>query len=273
MGNRCGLKALAMVTAYEKVTTALPSFNAVILICAVAEHETQCGDAWGNSGNWGAVMRRVVTQDEKTTIANGGKPSPRDPFEILKGDSDPVTGHYAVWFWQFPAGITYPPVGLAGDEAGAYKLIQTLFSDRPGKPSVQAIIDTATEDELAGAMYARGYFAGFHDPRQPGGKEANIADYATALKRASKMFRDALGDWKPGETIPDTTVYSGTVVELQQILNAWSGGALVRLTEDGVMGPQTTTTLKAFQNAHGLTVDGIPGPETWAALKDFANNH
>ncbi len=35
---------------------------------------------------------------------------------------------------------------------------------------------------------------------------------------------------------------------------------------DGVMGPQTTGTLKGFQLTHKLKVDGIAGPLTWNAI-------
>ena len=38
------------------------------------------------------------------------------------------------------------------------------------------------------------------------------------------------------------------------------------LSIDGSFGPQTASTVKAFQSAHGLGVDGIVGPQTWPVL-------
>lgn len=38
------------------------------------------------------------------------------------------------------------------------------------------------------------------------------------------------------------------------------------LSVDGSFGSQTTSTVKAFQSAHGLTVDGSVGPQTWPVL-------
>jgi hypothetical protein len=241
-----------------------PTKHAVVLICAVGEHETQCGDAWGQSGNWGAVQRRSMTAEERQVVLAGGKPPPRDPFEALHGDSSPVHGRYQYWFWQFPPGVVYPPAGLAGDDAGAWKMITgALMNDRPGRPSVRDVIDTATDAELADRMYARGYYEGFHDPSAPGGKEANVADYARAIGHARAEFEAGLAGWEP--SMVDDGV--GTVAEAQRILNAW--GTHPRLAEDGVMGALTRDAVSGFQLVEGLTVDGVVGPQTWRALREF----
>ena len=41
---------------------------------------------------------------------------------------------------------------------------------------------------------------------------------------------------------------------------------LLKITADGMFGPNTETAVKAFQRANGLAVDGIVGAKTWAAL-------
>lgn len=266
--NRHVSKALSVVRAYQTITKTLPSKNAVLMILAVGQFETQCGDAWGNSGNWGAIQRRGMTDIEKAIVKSGGKPSPRDPFEILKGDSSPITGKYQIWFWQFPSGVTYPVAQLAGDDAGAWKLINTLFSERPGKPSVRAMIDSATEATLAATMYARGYYEGFHDPRTPTGKQDNIDAYAAGLVRAIAPFKVDLEGWEPGQEPPADLSASMTVQEVQDILNMW--GTHPRIAEDGVMGPVTKAAIMTFQKAEGLTVDGLLGPQTWRALRTFS---
>jgi peptidoglycan hydrolase-like protein with peptidoglycan-binding domain len=39
-----------------------------------------------------------------------------------------------------------------------------------------------------------------------------------------------------------------------------------QIDADGIMGPQTTAAIKAFQKAQGLDADGLVGPLTWAKL-------
>lgn len=58
------------------------------------------------------------------------------------------------------------------------------------------------------------------------------------------------------------------VVALQKALNGWLAAirsTWPRLATDGVLGPQTAKTLRAFQAAAGLVADGIVGPATRAA--------
>jgi peptidoglycan hydrolase-like protein with peptidoglycan-binding domain len=38
------------------------------------------------------------------------------------------------------------------------------------------------------------------------------------------------------------------------------------LTADGIFGPETEATARAFQRDHGLVPDGIDGPKTWREL-------
>lgn len=51
---------------------------------------------------------------------------------------------------------------------------------------------------------------------------------------------------------------------LQRSLNQILG---LRLAEDGMMGPQTRSAVRRFQQSRGLTVDGVVGPRTEAALQ------
>jgi peptidoglycan hydrolase-like protein with peptidoglycan-binding domain len=39
-----------------------------------------------------------------------------------------------------------------------------------------------------------------------------------------------------------------------------------RLTPDGVYGPKTAETVRAYQGTAGLPVDGVVGPQTWESL-------
>ena len=41
---------------------------------------------------------------------------------------------------------------------------------------------------------------------------------------------------------------------------------------DGIFGPQTDATVRAFQQTRNLTVDGIVGPLTWTALFQNSNH-
>jgi outer membrane protein OmpA-like peptidoglycan-associated protein len=78
---------------------------------------------------------------------------------------------------------------------------------------------------------------------------------------------EAVGQWNAWpnalefESSYTTTAY---VRWLQQALNQILG---LRLTVDGVNGPQTRSAIRRFQQRQGLTVDGIVGPETDTALK------
>jgi hypothetical protein len=89
---------------------------------------------------------------------------------------------------------------------------------------------------------------------------------------------DQTQDWAvriagaPGEVPPVTvtetrpllkTGSSGAAVrELQQLLNSLGFTCAV----DGGFGPNTTSAVERFQEAHGLRVDGKVGPDTWRAL-------
>ncbi len=265
--NRYVKKAEAVVDAWKKRYQTMPAKHAVVLICAVAEHETRCGDAWGFSHNWGAIQRRAMTAEERTIATAGGTPAPKDAFEELHGDSSPVHGRYQTWFWKFP-----------DDVQGANKLLQVLLDNRS---AIKAHIDTLGSDELARLMYLSHYYEGFHDPRprpdeaiEPGGltqgQLANIADYARAIARTATSFEAGLAGWTPGQAPvrEDPNSFDLATIEGCQ-------GALTRLGYDpgpidGIDGPRTRTAIMKFQREHqpeSGPVDGVVGPRTRATLE------
>ncbi|HEU4538814.1 MAG TPA: hypothetical protein VFS00_32065, partial [Polyangiaceae bacterium] len=196
--NRYETKAGAIVTAWRRrYDGRLPTKHAALLVCAVAEHETRCGDSWPGEHNWGAIQRRPMSGAERALVRAGKACPPRDAFEALHGDSSPVNGRYQVWFWRFP-----------NDVEGANKLLEVLLDKRP---SIHRDIDTLRADELARRMYLTRYYEGFHDPRPAPGEEvppggltkgqaANIRDYARGLARAFARFGEGLAAWQPGGT-------------------------------------------------------------------------
>lgn len=209
-------KGACVVRAWRRLYGTVPSKHAVIMVCAVGEHETICGDAWSHSGNWGAIQRRGMTDAEKAVVNAGGKPIPQDVFELLTKDSSPVTGVYQAWYWRFPQGVVYPGCGLSGDDAGAWKLLRVLLD---GRQQIKASIDTITPVGLASCMYATRYFEGMFNPKkrypppkwykgpvdddgQVAGGTLDVADYARALVGTSSGFEAALSNWDPGSVAP-----------------------------------------------------------------------
>ena len=61
-----------------------------------------------------------------------------------------------------------------------------------------------------------------------------------------------------------TSMSIGSLKDIQRALNTL--GFVPLLKEDGVLGPATIATVKAFQSKSGLVVDGNAGPATKAAL-------
>ena len=66
-----------------------------------------------------------------------------------------------------------------------------------------------------------------------------------------------------GRAGPAPTVGNPDVAALQVGLR---GRGLYAATVDGVLGPETESALRRFQERAGLVVDGVPGPSTRAAL-------
>ncbi|MGY3910761.1 peptidoglycan-binding protein [Aeromonas piscicola] len=88
----------------------------------------------------------------------------------------------------------------------------------------------------------------------------NGTDRAELIAGYARQFEEA-GRLAIGLGIERAQLMTGAkgsdVIELQLALG---------LPHDGVFGPQTKETVKAFQRAHGLQVDGVVGPTTWSTI-------
>lgn len=196
-------KAQAFHEGWLSVFGTPPSLHAVVLGLCVAQHETRCGDAWPGEHNWGACQKRRLTPEEKAAVVGivcgpktveqarvalreAGLPPDQEALHV---DSSPGKGWYWVYFWAFP-----------DDVGGAALFVKVIARQRPG---CRVILDGAGGPmELAGAMYRSGYYEGFHDPKAPGGKEQNIADYGGSLARLEPGIRGVLSGWQGHAPIP-----------------------------------------------------------------------
>jgi hypothetical protein len=186
-------KAGVVAAAWLQTLGEPPTRHALILAMAVADFETRLGDAggtWRGEHNWGAVHKRSVTPDEAAILlGHGVYPSdddalrtargllPAGPNEALHIDKNRV-GPYFVWLWAFD-----------NDTDGAAKYLEILVRNRP---SVRAVIDTATPIELASAMYVSRYYEGTsRDPSE------NIRTYAARIEDYAFRVETALQGWPP----------------------------------------------------------------------------
>lgn len=175
-------KAATAAQAWTNVFGRPISQNALILVLAVGDLETGLGNVPGN--NWGSVHKRTLTPDEhaileqhsllpsNANLAEARTLLPPGPSEMLFVDTGP-SGPYFVWLWAFP-----------DDLSAATKFLQVLVQQRPG---VSAIIDTATPNQLAAAMYASKYFTGNStDP------QTNVNAYAGLIAKHAQTIAPAL---------------------------------------------------------------------------------
>jgi hypothetical protein len=262
--SRCYDKITALVTAYRARYKSSPSTNAAMLIVAVAELESEAGDAWNDAHDWGCIVRRPMTAAEEMMVEAGRVPQPTDKNEILEGDSDPVKGKYQTWFWKFDT-----------DVEGADKLLQVLLDERP---VIKASIDTLNAEGLAKAMYASHYYSGFHNPLLPGGIEADEDDYADAIARGLAKYAAALPNWTPNanedQYSSPITLPNGEIVDLDETIGQQKatialgyGPPVSHGGADGIDGPATRTALMAFQANANITVTGVMNPPTVAAFQ------
>lgn len=292
-------KANAYAAGWRAAFGVDPSLPNVALGLSVALHETDAGDSvgWEGEHNWGAVQLRAANADElavlsaasldpppmrrqivdgvpetfvETTlrVTAGGRaaleassvaPEPRGALHV---DSSPVHGWYWVFFRRFDT-----------DAEGARVFVDTLATHRA---ACRAVLETADDlatstaqwseaSALAAAMYASRYFEGVHDPTKPGGKQANIDDYAKAIVAELGACLPALEGWTPGASPPADVIDLATIEGVQSAFNA-IGTPGTPLTVDGDPGPKTRAVVKTFQEEQALDADGKVGPHTRTAL-------
>jgi hypothetical protein len=279
---RWAAKANAFTAGWTDTFTGdFPSMWCVALGLAVAQHETYCGDAWAGEHNWGGVQLGGLNLDEKKCLDDAGiSPTPQNvpaarAALALRGltraggalhvDSSPANGgfRYFTWFAAFST-----------DEAGAAHFIHVLAGNRAGcKAALLAAVGAWKTDSaaLAAAMYKTGYYEGFHDPKLPGGADANIADYASAiLSLAPSIYANlALQGWtpSPGRPVFDLTCVMGYQSALTYLAGKLRNHAYDPLGVDGVLGPHTIAAIKVFQTDQAIPVTATMNEQTLNMLK------
>ena len=124
-------------------------------------------------------------------LASGSLAGITVPRSHLHCDSRPVKGAgnvpYFVWFAAF------------NTPADGCEYFLHLLCGKPETPKrARTVLEMGgTEQELAAAMYASGYYTGFRDPSTPEGRQANIDAYASSLRAITPSLRFALADWTP----------------------------------------------------------------------------
>ena len=194
-------KAGVVAEAWQRALGESPTRHALVLALAVADFETRLGDAgglWRNEHNWGAIHKRAVSSNELAILmGHGVYPTGDDALVTARGllpagtnealhiDRNSI-GPYFAWFWAFD-----------NDVDGAAKYLQILVRNRP---TVRAVIDTASPTELAAAMYASHYFEGTSkDPKE------NIRTYAARIEDYVARVESALLGW-PTVTPPTASL-------------------------------------------------------------------
>lgn len=140
-----------------------PSYNALRMVLAQAQHEDHCGDDWDGYGGWGCCNLRALNAAERAAFASGdlksgmwlypdgswGAVHRGDSIGTIRGDSDPRAGAFHVWFAAFPN---------SGPGGATYML-------RAGVRGARAVLDDplCTQLTYATALYnGCCYFGGFH---------------------------------------------------------------------------------------------------------------
>jgi len=242
----------------------VPTITRVALLYSVAQHETQCGDAWPGEHNWGATTRRSLTAGEQHDLATAGIHPVLSPAAArvaaeraasdllglgpgsdvaIHADSRPPNVVYFTMFARFE-----------DDVAGA-----TYFVGFFRTTAEKAALDGQSPEALARAMFHAGYYTGFHkdDP------EANIADYARALAPIFAGAVTGLQGWTPGADAPHVSEPAGWQPDTPERVKALQN-ALNRITPhpysailkvDGLLGDRTRAALAAYRALHDIASD------------------
>lgn len=162
------------------------TLHSTLLLCAIGEGESRCGDAPDLPGNWGAIQKRALTLAEKVVLSQGKFPTPTAPDEQLHGDTSPTAGAYEVWFYKFTRALDHGP----DDVTAAKRLVYEL-------EKVRGILDWRTLEvpDLAARMYDARYYQGFTTDR-----DQAIATYAAMLQRGYAAFGEGVFDQEDEET-------------------------------------------------------------------------
>jgi hypothetical protein len=206
--NRWEQKATALWAAWVRVTgQPPPNMNALKLVLAQAQHESFAGDCWDFSHNWGCCDLRALNAAEVAAFKAGtlqvgmwlypdgsyGATHRPDSVGTIRGDSDPNTGPFRVWFFAGPTDI----------DGAAYMLKAGVRQAR------SVLADPAcTANTYAEALYVMCcYYGGVHAGARPCGphrveplnaaEKANILDYANAILRNLPPIDAGLAGWTP----------------------------------------------------------------------------
>lgn len=217
MANRWQTKAGYLWQAWVNVLKKTPpNYGALRMVLAQAQHEDHCGDDWDGYGGWGCCDLRALNTAEKDAFAAGtltvgmwlypdgsyGAVHRPDSIGTLRGDSDPRTGAFKVWFFAAPQGPGGPGYMLRAGVRGV----------------VDVLADPAcTPQTYAQVLYLRNcYFGGFHPtpaekakgwplPRACGARplplsdseQANVDQYAQTVGGNFAGIDAGLVGWAP----------------------------------------------------------------------------
>lgn len=278
-------KANAFATAWFQKYGRLVPTAALCEACAVAQHETLCGDAWPGEFNWGAVQLRGLTFGEKAVLTHV-EPSPKnvagarvalanavaanaipaEPNGALHVDSSPGKGWYWVYFHKFE-----------NDIAGARFFIHVLCDQRPRCLETLQSAGGNWEVEcsdLAERMYETHYYEGFYIPTKMYGTKSgatmNVEAYASSIEAIAPTIASAIGlPWVPKLTL-DLNGSSDVQAALTFLAIMLRHPEFNPLGIDGVWGPHSKAALEAFQMFALPTSSatlGMPNAQTAVALQ------
>lgn len=206
--SRLVAKADTMLAAWRARFKTEPTRRAIFAACAVAEHETNQGDAWPGEHNYGAVQWRVPTGHptyiDKTTnetIPATGEHALIESGQLHKGsripggalhiDSSPTKDGphwYPCWFRAFDT-----------DAGGASFFLGVLVNHDTSTPLARGECDW-----VAFWMYQHGYYEGTHPPGRDRsqrttqltpGETANVGDYFKSIQRCYDAIALACAGW------------------------------------------------------------------------------